>query len=105
VGRPPGADRPKSGDPSFRDIARFAASPTGAAFARLCTFWGFDPGTLVEDDLIAMNLRAALAMALLDEPEPDDEETEADVARKHIEGMAQAHRYGDMLRKAYAHGD
>jgi hypothetical protein len=52
-----------------------------------------------------MNLRAALAMALLNEPEPEDEETEADVARKHIEGMARAHRYGDMLREAFARGD
>jgi hypothetical protein len=70
-------------------------------------FWGFDPGTLIDDDFVAMNLRAALAMAVVNESETDDaepEETEADVARKHIEGMARAHRYGDMLRKAYAHG-
>jgi hypothetical protein len=69
-------------------------------------FWGFDPGSLIEDDVVAMNLRAGLAMALLDESESDEppEETEADVARKHNEGMAQAHRYGEMLRKAYSHG-
>lgn len=70
--------------------------------AQLCRLWGFDPGSWVDDDVLAMNVRAAFAMAINDEPEP--EETEADVARKHNEGIARAHRHGEALRKAMEHG-
>jgi len=64
-------------------------------------FWGFDPGTWATDDVIAMNIRAAFMLALAEDVEPEPEETEADVARKHWAGVAQAKRYGDMLRAAF----
>jgi hypothetical protein len=102
VGRPQRAHRPFSSDPSIDDIARFAASTSGAAFAQLCAFWGFDPGTLAEDDVIAMNIRAAFAIALTDTVEAKTEqESDAEVARRHWDGVARAKKYGDILRAAH----
>lgn len=57
---------------------------------------------MATDDVIGMNIRAAFMLTLADFPDPKaDEETEADVARKHWAGVAQAKRYGDMLRSAF----
>jgi hypothetical protein len=68
---------------------------------QLCAFWGFDPGALIpDDDVLAMNLRAALVAAGPGEEQPMESEDEA-VARKHWEGMARARKYGDMLRQSY----
>lgn len=102
MGRPQRAHQPFTSDPGIPELARFARSPSGRALAQLCVFWGFDPGTWATDDVIAMNIRAAFMMALADTPESEAEETEADVARKHWQGVAQARRYGDMLRSAFS---
>jgi hypothetical protein len=53
--------------------------------------------------VLALNFRAAMAQAATSafEHELEYEETEADVARKHIEGMARARKYGDLLRSVY----
>ena len=59
----------------MREIAAFASSDAGKAFARIEERWGRDPAASLEpvDDVLAHNLRAALIAALAgDAPEPDD---------------------------------
>ena len=59
----------------MREVAAFASSDAGKAFARIEERWGRDPAASleVEDDVLAHNLRAALVMALAEDvPEPDD---------------------------------
>ena len=65
----------------MREIAAFASSDAGKAFARIEERWGRDPAASLEpvDDVLAHNLRAALITTLAeDEPESDDP---ADAAR------------------------
>ena len=59
----------------MREIASFASSDAGKAFARIEERFGRDPAASLEsyDDVLAHNLRAALIVTLAeDEPEPDD---------------------------------
>ena len=59
----------------MREVAAFASSDAGKAFARIEERWGRDPAAALEpiDDVLAHNLRAALVFALAeDAPEPDD---------------------------------
>ena len=61
----------------MREIAAFASSDAGKAFARIEERWGRDPAASLEpvDDVLAHNLRAALIVSMAqDEPEvePDD---------------------------------
>jgi hypothetical protein len=56
-------------------LAAFAASDFGRYYAGLHRYWGTDPAAFLEqeDDLMALNLRAALSKTLAsqDEPEPE----------------------------------
>jgi hypothetical protein len=53
-------------------LARFAASPGGLNYARVCDAWRLDPGAGIEDDVLAYNLRAALIGVLnANAPKPD----------------------------------
>ena len=59
----------------MREVAAFASSDAGKAFARIEKRWGRDPAASLEpvDDVLAHNLRAALIMALAEDvPETDD---------------------------------
>ena len=59
----------------MREVAAFASSDAGKAFARIEERWGRDPAASLEDydDVLAHNLRAALIVAMAeDEPESDD---------------------------------
>ena len=59
----------------MREVAAFASSDAGKAFARIEERWGRDPAAALEaeDDVLAHNLRAALVMALAEDmPESDD---------------------------------
>lgn len=87
----------------MRDLAVFASSEAGRLYGASCDRWGVDPGGIFDDDVLAYNFRLGLAGAMAAEAAEADEpeETDADVARKHIDGMARAHHYGDMLRAAY----
>lgn len=60
----------------MRALAAFAASEIGRFYAGLHRYWGTDPAAFLEqeDDLMAFNLRAALARVLSEsesEPEPE----------------------------------
>ena len=59
----------------MREVAAFASSDAGKAFARIEERWGRDPAASLEavDDVLAHNLRAALVVALAEDvPESDD---------------------------------
>jgi hypothetical protein len=58
-----------------RALAAFAASDFGRYYAGLHRYWGTDPAAFLEeeDDLMALNLRAALTRVLASEPEPEPE--------------------------------
>jgi hypothetical protein len=58
-----------------RALAAFAASDSGRYYAQLHRYWGTDPAAFLEedDDLMALNLRAALVRALASEPEAEPE--------------------------------
>lgn len=58
----------------MRELAAFASSGAGKAFARIEERWGRDPAAALEpfDDVLAHNLRAAFAMTLRRE-EPEGE--------------------------------
>ena len=59
----------------MRELAAFASSDAGKAFARIEERWGRDPAASLEpvDDVLAHNLRAAFITALADDaPEPED---------------------------------
>ena len=53
----------------MRDIAAFVSSEEGRLYAATCEKWGVDPGAIIEDDVLAINLRVGLASAML--PVPD----------------------------------
>jgi N-acyl-D-aspartate/D-glutamate deacylase len=58
-----------------REIAVFASSEEGKAFARIEERWGRDPAAFLEeeDDVLAHNLRAALIFTMTEtEEEPKD---------------------------------
>ena len=59
----------------MRALAAFAASDSGRYYAGLCRYWGTDPAAFLEqeDDLMALNLRAALTRSLASEAAPEPE--------------------------------
>jgi hypothetical protein len=61
-----------------RDLAAFASSDAGKAFARIEERFGRDPAAWLEpiDDVLAHNLRAAFVLTL-NESEPEDPHTAA----------------------------
>lgn len=58
-------------------LASFAMSQTGLMYARICDRWGLDPGAPLEeiDDVLAFNLRGALALAMREKTEDDGDPT------------------------------
>ena len=55
-------------------LADFASSGAGKTYGRVCEMWGIDPAAPLEevDDVLAANLRLALAVSMNDsEPETD----------------------------------
>lgn len=52
-------------------LAAFASSSTGRAFGQTCERYGVDPGSVLDDDVLAFNLRAALAIATTPEETQD----------------------------------
>lgn len=54
------------------EVAAFASSEAGKAFARIEQHFGQDPARFLEDDVLAHNLRAALLVTLNEEPEPEE---------------------------------
>jgi N-acyl-D-aspartate/D-glutamate deacylase len=68
-----------------RQLAAFASSDAGKAFARIEERFGRDPAASLEplDDVLAHNLRAAFVVTLADESEETDEHrAEIDRLRK-----------------------
>jgi N-acyl-D-aspartate/D-glutamate deacylase len=68
-----------------KQLAAFASSDAGKAFARIEERFGRDPAASLEplDDVLAHNLRAAFVVTLADESEETDEHrTEIDRLRK-----------------------
>lgn len=55
-------------------LAAFATSQTGKMYGHVCERYGVDPGEILEDDVLAFNLRAAIALATLPEIEPEQSE-------------------------------
>lgn len=63
----------------MRELADFASSAAGKAFARIEERFGRDPAASLEpiDDVLAHNLRAALILTLAeDQPEAEDDPVE-----------------------------
>jgi N-acyl-D-aspartate/D-glutamate deacylase len=56
-----------------RELAAFASSEAGKAFARIEQHFGRDPAASIEDDVLAHNLRAAFILTLHREDEVDDD--------------------------------
>jgi hypothetical protein len=53
-------------------LARFATSDAGKVYGRTCARFGVDPGAVLDDDVMAANLRVALVLGDLEpEAEPD----------------------------------
>lgn len=55
----------------MRVLAVFASSEEGRLYAATCERWGVDPGAILDDDVLAINLRVGLARAMIQEPESD----------------------------------
>jgi len=52
-----------------KELADFASSEGGKAFARVEQHWGRDPAAFLDDDVLAHNLRAAFIITLHREDE------------------------------------
>ena len=63
----------------MRELAAFASSDAGKAFARIEERWGRDPAASLEpiDDVLAHNLRAAFITALAEDISESDDPGEA----------------------------
>ena len=78
----------------MREVAAFASSDAGKAFARIEERWGRDPAASLEpiDDVLAHNLRAALIVAMAeDEPESDDPGEAARIGGEKIREILSRH--------------
>ena len=78
----------------MRELAAFASSNAGKAFARIEERWGRDPAGSLEvvDDVLAHNLRAALIVSMAeDKPEPDDPGEAARVGGEKIREIMSRH--------------
>ncbi len=76
----------------MREIAAFASSDAGKAFARIEQHFGRDPAASLEevDDVLAHNLRAALLMTLAEDETPDE----------HADAVEHTRKAGDQIRQA-----
>lgn len=54
----------------MRVLAAFASSEEGRLYAATCERWGVDPGAILDDDVLAINLRVGLAKTMI--PEADE---------------------------------
>lgn len=55
-------------------LAEFVSRPAGLTYGNVCDRWHVDPAGFIEDEVLAYNFRAALALRISDaapEPEPD----------------------------------
>ena len=52
-------------------LAEFASSSTGRAYARSCERYGVDPAGFLDDDVLALNLRAAFAITTMPADDPE----------------------------------
>ena len=80
----------------MRELAAFASSDAGKAFARIEERWGRDPAASLEsiDDVLAHNLRAALIASLArdePEPEPDDPGAAARIGGERVREIMGRH--------------
>ena len=78
----------------MREVAAFASSDAGKAFARIEERWGRDPAASLEpvDDVLAHNLRAALIVSMAeDAPESDDPGEAARVGGEKIREVMSRH--------------
>ena len=57
----------------MRVLAAFASSDEGRLYAATCERWGIDPGAILDDDVLAINLRIGLAKAMTPESEGDSD--------------------------------
>jgi hypothetical protein len=53
-------------------LVDFATSDAGKIYGRTCERYGVDPGAVLDDDVLALNLRVALVLSDIDEDEPDE---------------------------------
>ena len=76
----------------MREIASFAFSDAGKAFARIEDRFGRDPAASLEldDDVLAHNLRAALIMALAEDRPESESDDPGEVARRGGEKVKEA---------------
>ena len=73
----------------MRELAAFASSDAGKAFARIEERWGRDPAASLEpiDDVLAHNLRAAFISALAEDvTEPEDPGEAARLGGEKVKG-------------------
>ena len=73
----------------MRELAAFASSDAGKAFARIEERWGRDPAASLEhvDDVLAHNLRAAFITALAEDvPELEDPGEAARLGGEKVKG-------------------
>jgi hypothetical protein len=54
-------------------LATFASSNAGLLYGRSCERYGVDPAAFLDDDVLALNLRVALALGDVDAVEPESE--------------------------------
>lgn len=54
-------------------VAAFADSESGRSYLALCDRFHVDPAAGITDDVVAVNLRAALVMSTVEEAEPSTE--------------------------------
>jgi N-acyl-D-aspartate/D-glutamate deacylase len=81
-----------------RELAAFASSEAGKAFARIEQHFGRDPAASLEDDVLAHNLRAALLMTLAE----DEMEIQREIQRAEAAGdraVEQARAAGARIRE------
>jgi len=75
-----------------RELAAFASSPAGKAFARIEERWGRDPAASLEeiDDVLSHNLRVAFIMTLAEDTpeEHEDAVTATKAAGEKIRALA-----------------
>ena len=74
----------------MKELAAFASSEAGKAFARIEQHYGRDPAAALEevDDVLAHNLRAAFLLTLAEDVEPESDPRE------------QARRGGEQIKAA-----
>ena len=65
----------------MKELAAFASSDAGKAFARIEQHWGRDPAASLDDDVLAHNLRAALLFTLAEDEVPEEHQDTIEAAK------------------------